>query len=179
MTTAHALDDALSPELEAIATSVSGSAQRTQLFDLPAAWRLHNKTERAAGVVRRSMPPATCRVSTSRDSRVHPGQRELLARRARRLVLGELGTGGAPTRLAPVPDDLPGGGVPPPGRRAQRPEVDLSVCDLQDLAIHAPALDPSEHEIAHGNPLELHRSHSARSRRTSCTSGAAGREAWE
>jgi hypothetical protein len=31
MTTAHALDDALSPELEAIATSVSGSAQRTQL----------------------------------------------------------------------------------------------------------------------------------------------------
>src|SRR5450755_2891732 len=166
MTTAHALDDALSPELEAIATSVSGSAQRTQLFDLPAAWRLDKKTERAAGVVRRPMPPATCRVSTSRDSRVHPGQRELLARRARRL-LGELGTGGAPTRLAPVPHDLPGGGVPPPGRRAQRPEVDLSVCDLQDLAIHAPALDPSEHEIAHGNPLELHRSHSARSRSAS------------
>src|SRR5450755_311853 len=167
-------------------------------LDLPAAWRLNKKTERAA---RRGTPtdaPATCRASTSRDSRVHPGQRELLARRAR-LLLGELGTGGAPTRLAPVPHDLPGGGVPPPGRRAQRPEVDLSVCDLQDLAIHAPALDPSEHEIAHGNPLELHRSHSARSRsasfcvapegsveprraparRTSCTSGAAGREAWE
>jgi len=147
--------------------SVSGSAQRTQLSTCRRPGASITKPSARPAWYADRCPPAMCRVSTSRDSRVHPGQRELLARRARRLLLGELGTGGAPTRLAPVPHDLPGGGVPPPGRRAQRPEVDLSVCDLQDLAIHAPALDPSEHEIAHGNPLELHRSHSARSRSAS------------
>jgi hypothetical protein len=146
--------------------SVSGSAQRTQLSTC---------RRPGASITRPSARPAwyadRCPGDVSRVdvARLTCAPRAARAARAAGAATPprELGTGGAPTRLAPVPHDLPGGGVPPPGRRAQRPEVDLSVCDLQDLAIHAPALDPSEHEIAHGNPLELHRSHSARSRSAS------------
>ena len=102
-------------------------------------------------------PHRRCRPSPAPCSRAHP-QRQLLGRHHHRLLIAGI-TAAAATpaaRLAPMPDDLARGRVPPARPARQRVEIHDAIADLQHLAVDHPAPDRRLHDVPNRDPFNPH-----------------------